>query len=80
MAKSIKLYDGVRVEYKGKTHIYESPVELWEAFGWDIKNDENAHKASLEITRNLVGFGYCQFNDDNGREVYIEFIPAKEEE
>lgn len=74
MPKEIKLYDGVKVQYKGETKIYESPLELWQAFGWDIFNDENAHKCSLEITRNLVAFGYCELKDKNGREIYIEFI------
>lgn len=72
--KSIKLYDGVKVEYKGKTEIYESPLELWESFGWDIHKNETEHKCALEITRNLVMFGFCKINDDNGREIYIEFI------
>lgn len=72
--ESIKLYDGVKVEYKGKTEIYESPLELWESFGWDIHKNETEHKCALEITRNLVMFGFCKINDDNGREIYIEFI------
>lgn len=78
--KTIKLYDGVIMNYKGKTYNYEHPADLWEAFGWDTENDEMAHQCALEITRNLIGWGFCKFNDDNGREVYIELIPAKEED
>lgn len=74
MPKEIKLYDGVKVQYKGKTEIYESPLELRQSFGWDIDNDQLAKDCAREITRHLLMFGYCKIDDDNGREIYIEFI------
>ena len=78
--KEIKLYDGVRLEHRGKTQILEHPADLWEVFDWDIEHDDMAKKCSLEITRNLIGFGYCVTQDNDGREIYMELIPAKEED
>lgn len=78
--KTIKLYDGVRLEHGGETQILEHPADLWEVFGWDIEHDEKAKECSLLITRQLIGFGYCKTEDAKGREIYMELIPAKDTE
>lgn len=80
MAKEIKICDGVNVQYKGKTHKCDGPWDLWKLFNWDTENDPNAKECASLITRELFCFGTCKFEDEDGREVYIEMIPVKEEE
>lgn len=80
MTKTIKLYDGVIVKTDGKEYKFDYIPEIWEAFGWDVENNPEQNNAALEITRALIGCGYCDltFSMPEGHTMEIELIPAKD--
>lgn len=81
MAKSIKLWDGVRIITDDGVQIVESPADLWEVFGWDIENDANAKECSLIITRELFCFGEIDLSAMyGGKTLLLKVIPATESE
>ena len=77
MTKTIKIYDGVIVRTDGKEQRFDYIPDIWEAFRWDIENNEEQKNASLEITRALIGFGYVDltFAMPKGHTMEIEIIP-----
>ena len=77
MKRTIKLCDGFIVLYKGETEKYEGLAGIWEAFGWDIKNDPNAKECADIITRELFCFGNMTLKDDNGYPIHIQAIPTQ---
>ena len=58
MSKTIKIFpNGVDLIIDGESENFDSPLKLWEALGWDIKNDEQASECATIVTRNLYCFG-----------------------
>ena len=81
MAKSIsiKVYDGVNIITENETIFCEHIPDIWETFGWDIVNDENAKECSLLITRELIGCGFCDLSAMyGGKRLLLEVVPVKD--
>ncbi len=79
MKKSIKIYDGVRVNYDHEITELDYICDLWEMFNWDIKNDPNAKECSVAITRELFCFGFVDLSPmANGHLLTVEIIPVKD--
>lgn len=77
---SMKLWDGWRV-YDGKeTRDYVSPVDVWDAFGWDIENNKNHREWSTEITRQMYCFGHIDLTEAVGRTLVLDVIPTTNDE
>ena len=74
---SIKLYDGVIVKSDGKEIRLDYIADLWPLFKWDIENDESASAAALEVTRQLMAFGYVDMSAaiPKGHTLTVEIIP-----
>lgn len=79
MARKIKIYDGVKITYKGEVSRVDYISDIWDLFGWDIENDDNAKQCADAITRHLIGFGWCEIPDDNGRTISIDIIPVRDD-
>lgn len=73
----IKLYDGVIVKSDGEEIRLDHIADLWPLFKWDIKNDESAKAAALEVTRQLIAFGYVDMSAaiPKGHTLTVEIIP-----
>ena len=74
MTKSLKIYDGIMMLYKGETQKIDSFPDLWKMFGWDIKNDPKAKECSLEIVRTLYCWGDITLNDTKGCPMHLQII------
>ena len=81
MAKTVKLWDGVRIITDDGVQIVGSPADLWEVFGWDITSDPNAKECSKLITRELFCFGEIDLSAMyGGKTLLLKIIPAAESE
>lgn len=60
--KTIKLWNGWRVNHNGEVIECNSPLEVWELLGWDIENDKNASECATEITRQMFCFGFVDLS------------------
>ena len=79
--KMFTIFDGVKVITGKETIVVSGPTDLWNLFGWDIKNDPNAKECASMITRELFCFGKIDLTAMyNGRKLMLEAIPAKESE
>lgn len=79
--KSIKIWDGIRVTTATESEVVKSPSDLWDLFGWDIKNDPAAKECSLAITRELFCFGRVDLTEmNNGKTLFLSVVPASESE
>lgn len=56
MAKTIKLWDGIRVTTATDSEIYETPQELWDALNMSGEEYEEAKRC---IMTDLFCFGKC---------------------
>ena len=79
MAKSIKVYDHLRVNHNHELITVESFPDLCDMFNWDIKDDPNAKECSLMITRELICFGFIDLSPmmQDGSILTVELIPAE---
>lgn len=78
MAKTIKIWDGIRVEHEGGVEIAKGPLDLWDIFGWDIENDPNAKECAQIITTHLFCFGEMDLTAmNNGKLLKLAIIPAQ---
>lgn len=75
--KSIELYKGVIVCHKGKVTNLDYICELWDLFGWDIKNNKDADECAKAITRQLFIYGYIDLKDNDGCPIHIEIAPSE---
>lgn len=81
MAKRyIKLFEALEVNYDGEIIRVNSFPELWDMFHWDIKNDESANNAALEVTRMIVATGYIDMTAamPEGHTLTVSVIPVKD--
>ena len=78
MKKTIKLYDGVAVNFRGETKRYDYIPDLWEAWRWDIESDQKAKQCAEETTRQLFCMGECVISLPEGT-MLINLLPATEE-
>jgi len=77
--KKIKIYEGVRVNYDHEITELNYICELWDMFGWDIKNDPQAKECADMITRDLLLFHYVDLTKmANGKMLIVELIPPKD--
>lgn len=78
MSQSIKLYGGVKVITSDEIIKLKYIPDLWDMFKWDIKNDPMAKECSIEITRQLIGFGRCDLSQatQNGNTLIVELLPS----
>lgn len=77
--KSIKIYEGVRVNANHKVINLKYIPDIWNLFKWDIKNDKNAKECADLITRELLMFGYIDLTDLNqGKMLIVELLPVKD--
>ena len=74
---TIKMYEGVKLTCRDRTEFFEGPRDIWDAFGWDIDNDETAADCAREVTRCLIGLGYCDLKDNDGDTIHLEVVPCK---
>lgn len=76
--ETIKVADGNKVTYKGKTYIMTGNAQLWDLLGWDIKNDPNAQACADVIVRELICFGYIDLSSlcSDGSRLEVEIIPV----
>lgn len=77
--KKIKLFEGVGVMSKGEYTKTESVSELWELLNLNV-SEKKKDEMRTEITRSLVGMGYCVLTDDTGFPIFLQIIPTKKEE
>lgn len=76
MKKTIKLADGVILTYDGEQTILQGMADVWDAFNWNIKNDKQANECALEITRQLLCFGFIDLTPMcNGHTCTLKLIP-----
>lgn len=77
MAKSIKIWDGWRVYYDGKTTDLSCPPDVWNWFrdtlGIELTNDQQTN-----ITREMYCFGHQDIELTNGKHIILDVIPAND--
>lgn len=74
--KTIKICDGLRVNYNHEITEIEHLPDLWKMFGWDVENDANAKSAAVEITRALFCVGFVDLSPmTNGDLLTVEMLP-----
>ena len=77
--KSIKIYDGIRVNYDHEISELKYICDLWDMFGWDTENDPQAKECASLITRELLCFGHIDLTElANGKLLLVEMLPPKD--
>ena len=81
MKKSIKIYDGIRVNHNHELTELKYLPDLWELFNWDIVNDPKAKECADIITRELLCFGYIDLSQmlTKGGLLTVEMLPPKDQ-
>lgn len=76
--REFKIADGNKLTYGDKVYIMTGNAQLWEALGWDIKNDPNARECADLIVRDLVCVGYADLSPlcPDGTRCTVEIIPV----
>lgn len=75
----IKIWEGVNVITDNETVFCESPMDIWNLFGWDIENDANAKECAVAINRQLFCFHFCDLSAMNhGKKLLLEVVPVKD--
>lgn len=72
MAKSIKLWDYIKVITEDGEQKVDSFPDLWNLFGWDIENDSSANECADIIVRELFCFHkFDMTKANNGNLLYL---------
>lgn len=75
--KAMKIWDGWRIWYDGKTTDLSSPTDVWKWFK-DTLGIELTDNEQLTITREMYCFGHQDIELTNGKHIILDVIPVKE--
>lgn len=79
MVKTIKLFDGVGIMSHGEYLMAESVKDLFDILNIN-GSSKQIEKQRNEITRSLIGMGYCVLTGSDGFPVFLQIIPTKVDE